>query len=129
MIGGRVHFYVAPTLAVMPYHENRQLKVLAVSSPERLKTAPYVPSLKEKGIDFVRFGWLGICAPAGTPKPIIDLLNRHIVSIVETPEYRTLIENGGSIPGASTPEDLGRILVQTVEEVASTIKEFGMQQD
>ncbi|MCL6646133.1 MAG: tripartite tricarboxylate transporter substrate binding protein [Dehalococcoidia bacterium] len=129
MIGGRVHFYVAPTLAVMPYHENRQLKVLAVSSPERLKTAPHVPSLKEKGIDFVRFGWLGICAPAGTPKPIIDLLNRHIVSIVETPEYRTLIENGGSIPGASTPEDLGRILVQTVEEVASTIKEFGMQQD
>lgn len=129
MIGGRVHFYVAPTLAVMPYHENRQLKVLAVSSPERLKTAPQIPSLKEMGIDFVRFGWLGICAPAGTPKPIIDLLNRHIVSIVETPEYRTLIENGGSIPGASTPEELGRILVQTVEEVASTIKEFGMQQD
>jgi tripartite-type tricarboxylate transporter receptor subunit TctC len=129
MIGGRVHFYVAPTLAVMPYHENKQLKVLAVSSPERLKTAPQIPSLKEKGIDFVRFGWLGICAPAGTPKPIIDLLNRHIVSIVESPEYRTLIENGSSIPGASTPEELGRILTQTVDEVASTIKEFGMQQD
>ena len=38
-----------------------------------------MPTLKEKGIDYVRFGWLGICAGAGTPQPIIDLLHRNIV--------------------------------------------------
>ena len=42
----------------------------------------------------VRYGFLGICAAKGTPQPILDLLNRHIVSIVATPDYRDLIEKG-----------------------------------
>jgi tripartite-type tricarboxylate transporter receptor subunit TctC len=129
MLAGRVHFYVAPTLAVLPYYESKQLKVLAVTSPQRLANAPQIPALKEKGLEFVRYGWLGICAGAGTPKPVIDVLARHIAAIVATPEYRTLIENGGSIPGASTPEELRQIMVQTVDDVAASIREFGMQQD
>jgi tripartite-type tricarboxylate transporter receptor subunit TctC len=129
MLAGRVHFYVAPTLAVLPYYESKQLKVLAVTSPERLANAPQIPALKEKGLEFVRFGWLGICAPAATPKPVVDLLQRHIAAIVATPEYRTLIENGGSIPTASTPEELRQVMVQTVDDVAASIREFGMQQE
>src|SRR3954451_7504486 len=68
LIAGRVDFYVSPTLAIMPQYEGKQLKVLAVSGPERLKNAPQIPTLKEKGIDFVRVGWLGICAAGGTPE-------------------------------------------------------------
>ena len=45
--------------------------------------------------------------PKGTPQPILDLLNRHIVSIVATPEYRDLIEKGGSLPESSTPAATG----------------------
>ena len=127
LVAGRVHFYVSPTLAVMPQHEAKQVKILAVSGPQRLKNAPAIPTLVEKGINFVRFGWLGICAAAGTPQPIIDLLNRHIKSIVDMPEYRTLIENGGSIPISSTPTELREVLAQTVDDVAVSIREFGMQ--
>src|ERR1700716_3912147 len=95
MIAGRVDFYVSPTLGVVPQYESRQLRLLAVSAPERLPKAPQVPTLKEAGIDYVRFGWLGICAAEGTPQPIIDRLNREIVSIVATPDYATIIENAG----------------------------------
>jgi tripartite-type tricarboxylate transporter receptor subunit TctC len=70
-----------------------------------------------------------VCAGAGTPQSVVDLLNRHIVSIVATPEYRALIEKGASIPLSSTPEELRQVLVQTVDDVAATIREFGMQQD
>jgi tripartite-type tricarboxylate transporter receptor subunit TctC len=129
LIAGTVHFYVAPTLAVMPQYESRQLKILAVSSPQRLTVAPDIPTLIEKGIEFVRYGWLGICARAGTPPPIIELLNRSILAIVATPEYQALIEKAGSIPIASSPAELAAVLTQTVDEVASTIREFGMQQD
>jgi tripartite-type tricarboxylate transporter receptor subunit TctC len=129
LISGRVHFYVAPTLAVMPQYQGGQLKILAVSSPERLKIAPEIPTVMEKGFNFVRFGWLGLCAAKGTPQPIIDLLNRHIISIVATPEYQKLIENAGSIPVASTPAELATVLRQTVDDVASTIRDFGMQQE
>ncbi len=129
LLSGIVQFYVAPTLAVMPQYESRQLKILAVSSPQRLAIAPEIPTLVEKRIDFVRFGWLGICAGAGTPQPILDLLNRHIVAIVANPAYQALIEKAGSIPIASSPAELGSVLTQTVDDVASTIREFGMQQE
>ena len=69
MVAGRVDFYVSPTLAIVPQYEAKQIKILAVSAPERLKNLPDIPTLTEKGIDFVRFGWLGICAGAGTPQP------------------------------------------------------------
>jgi tripartite-type tricarboxylate transporter receptor subunit TctC len=127
LVAGRVDFYVSPTLAIMPQYQAKQLKIIAISSPDRLKTAPEIPTLKEMGLNFVRFGWLGICAAAGTPQPIIDLLNRSITSIVDTPEYRSLIENAGSIAIASTPSELNRVMIQTYDETAATIREFGLQ--
>jgi len=129
MIAGRVDFYVSPTLGVVPQYESRQLRLLAVSAPERLPKVPQVPTLKEAGIDYVRFGWLGICAAEGTPQPIIDRLNREIVSIVATPDYATMIENAGSIAMSSTPEQLGQVIRQTLDDVAATIREFGLQQE
>ena len=129
LIAGRVSMYVSPTIAVVPQHAAKQLKILGVTSPERLKGLPDVPTIKEKGIDYVRYGFLGICAPKGTPQPIVDLLNRHIVSIVATPDYRDLIEKGGSLPESSTPQGLGQVIAQTVTDVEATIREFGMQQE
>jgi tripartite-type tricarboxylate transporter receptor subunit TctC len=129
LLAGRVHFFVSPTLSIMPHYQAGKLKMLAVTSPERLPVSPDVPTLTEKGIKFVAFGWLGVCAGAGTPQPVIALLNRHIGSIVNSPGYRALIEKAGSIPISSTPEELGKVLVDTYDQVASTIKEFGMQID
>jgi tripartite-type tricarboxylate transporter receptor subunit TctC len=129
LVAGRVHLYVSPTLAVAPQYHSKQLKILALTSPARIKGLDDVPTIKEKGIDWVRYGWLGICARNGTPQPIVDTLHRHIVSIVATPEYRDLIEKGGSLPESSSPQELEQVILQTVTEVEGTIREFGMQQE
>ena len=129
LVAQRVDFYVSPTLAVVPQYESKQLRLLAVSAPERLERLPQVPTLKEAGIDYVRFGWLGVCAGRGTPQPIIDLLNGDIAAIVATPEYKNMIESAGSIAISSTPAQLGRVIEQTLDEVAATIQEFGLQQE
>jgi tripartite-type tricarboxylate transporter receptor subunit TctC len=129
MVAGRVHFYVSPTLAIVPQYRARQLKILAVSAPERVKNLEEIPTLAEKGINFVRFGWLGICAGAGTPQPILDQLQRHIAAIVATEDYRNLIEKAGSIAVSSTPQELRQVIAQTLDDVAGTIREFGMQQE
>ena len=129
LVPGRLQFYVSPMISVIPLLENKEIKVLGVSSPERLKSAPQVPTLREQGIDFVRFGWLGICAANGTPQPIVDLLNKHIKTLVASPEYQAVTERAGSVPVSSTPEELREVIEQTRKDVASTIEEFGMQQD
>ena len=129
LVAGRVHFYVSPTLGIAPQYEAGQLKILAVTAPERLKNLGSIPTLREKHIDFVRFGWLGICAGAGTPAPIINTLQRRIAAIVDTDEYRNMIEKAGSIAVASTPEELRQVIAQTLDDVASSIREFGLQQE
>jgi tripartite-type tricarboxylate transporter receptor subunit TctC len=129
MMAGRVDFYVSPTLGIVPQYQSKQIKILATTSPQRLANLPEVPTVREKGIDFVRFGWLGICAANGTPASIIKTLHDKIVPIVATPEYHTLIENGGSAAMSSTPEELGAVIKKTSDDVTSSIQEFGMQQD
>jgi tripartite-type tricarboxylate transporter receptor subunit TctC len=129
MVAGRVNFYASPTLAVVSQYHSKQLKLLGVTSAQRIKSLPDVPTLKEKGIDYVRYGFLGVCAAKGTPQPILDRLNKDIVSIVATPDYRNLIEKGGSLPESSSPEQLGQVIAQTVTDVESTIREFGLQQE
>jgi tripartite-type tricarboxylate transporter receptor subunit TctC len=129
LVSGRVHLYVSPALGVLPQYQSKELKILGVSSPQRLTILPEVPTFAEQGIDFKRFGWLGVCAGAGTPQPIIDLLNRHITTIVASPDYQKLIETAGSIPVSSSPAEVNDVLKQTVDDVAATIREYGMQQE
>jgi tripartite-type tricarboxylate transporter receptor subunit TctC len=129
LLAGRVHVYFSPTLGVLPQHVTKELRIIGVSSPKRLEGASDIPTLTEQGLPFVRFGWLGICVREGTPQPIVAELNRHLMSIVASPDYRSVIEKGGSLPESSTPAELGQVLVQTRDEVAATIQEFGLQQD
>jgi tripartite-type tricarboxylate transporter receptor subunit TctC len=128
-LAGRIHFQVAPPIAVGPFYNSGELKVLATTSPERLKSFPDVPTLTERGFALTPFGWLGVCAGAGTPKPIVELLNRHIVSITKSDEYRAFLEKAGNIPVSVTPEEFGRVLVQTVDDAAPYIREFHMQME
>jgi tripartite-type tricarboxylate transporter receptor subunit TctC len=127
LVAGRVHFYVSPTLGIMQQYQSKLLKIIAVSSPERLKSVPEIPTLIDKGLNYVRFGWLGFCAGAGTPQPIVDLIQRHVAAIVASAEYRALIEKAGSLPVSSTPDELRQVITQTLDEVAASIREFGMQ--
>jgi tripartite-type tricarboxylate transporter receptor subunit TctC len=129
LVSGRIHFYVAPTLAVVPQQKAGKLRIIAVSSPQRLAPLPDTQTLSEKGVPFVRFGWLGICAGSGTPQPIIALLSRHVNAIVNAPDYRAMIEKAGSIPVGSTPEELAKILRETYEQTAAISREFGISLD
>jgi len=129
LIPGRVQFFVSPMISLVPLLENKEVKVLGVSSAERLKSLAQVPTLREQSIDFVRFGWLGLCAGAGTPQPIIDRINRHIATIVASPEYQTATERAGSIPVSSTPAELRQVIDQNLAEVEQTVREFGLQQE
>ena len=65
-------------------------------------------------------------APA-SPQPVIDLLNKRITAIVESPEYRTLVERSGSIAVSSTPQELHRVIAETATDAAPIIRELGIE--
>ena len=126
VVSGRLDLFVGPPFAVMPLYEGKQLKVLAVTGKERLASAPNVPTLTESGIPIVTFAWLGICAGAGTPQPIINLLNSKVTPILKSDEYRALLAASGSIPMSSTPQEMQDVIDDTVKQAAPLVDEFDL---
>ena len=88
---------------------------------------PEVPTLKESGIPLAAYAWVGVCAGAGTPQSVIDLLNKRIAAIVESPEYRALVEKSGSVAVSSTPQELHRVIEETANDAAPIIRELGIE--
>jgi len=127
MLAGRVQFQVGPPIAIGPFYRSGKMKVLATTSPQRLKSFSDIPTLTELGYPLTPYAWLGVCAKSGMPKPIVDLLNRHLVSIVQSDEYRQFLEKAGNIPASDTPEEFGKVIADTVNDAAPYVREFHMQ--
>ena len=113
---GRLDFMVGPLAVTIPLHEAKKVKIIGMTSPERLPVAPDVPTLKEQGTDIVNYGWWGVCAASGTPKPILETLNKHIAAAVASPEFKSVIEKTGVIPLSSSIDEFAAIIADTAKE-------------
>src|SRR5262245_5159175 len=129
IVAGRTHLMIAPPLAVMPMYETKQVKVLAVTGTERLASMPEVPTLKESGIPFSAYAWLGVCAASGIPQPVVDLLSNRIVQVVNSADYRALVEKSGSVAVSSTAPEFRALIEETANDAAPIFREFGVQLD
>ncbi|MCB2036310.1 MAG: tripartite tricarboxylate transporter substrate binding protein, partial [Ottowia sp.] len=88
-----------------------KVRAIAVSSDQRVKVLPNVPTLDEAGIKgFESYNWLGMIAPAGTPPAVIQRLNAAVNEALKTPEVRSSIESTGGIVVGGTPEAYGKFL-------------------
>jgi tripartite-type tricarboxylate transporter receptor subunit TctC len=127
LIAGRSQLYIGPPIGLVSLYQAKQIKVLAVTGNERMPAIPEVPTLKESGIPLVAYAWVGICAGVGTPQPVIDLLNKRITAIVDSPEYRALVEKSGSVAVSSTPQELHEVIEETAADAAPIIRELGIE--
>ena len=80
MIRGDTQMACLPAISVLPQAKAGKVKMLAVSTAKRSPYLPDVPTLKESGIDVEADAWNGLIAPGGTPKPIIDRINKDVVA-------------------------------------------------
>ena len=94
--------------------QSGRLKALAVTSAERMKDLPNVPTLAELGIDLKVSLWIGLLAPAGTPADIVKRLHEEMVRIVDMPDVRARIAAKASIPMTNTPEEFTRLIASEI---------------
>ena len=127
MVADRLDFMVGPLFLTMPLYEGKKMKVLAMTSPERLAVAPDVPTLKEQGVPIVSYGWWGVCAGSGTPQPILETVNRQVAAIVNAPEFKAALEKTGVVAGASSLTESATVWRDTTAEAAQIFKEIGME--
>lgn len=97
--------YALMTNTAKPFVDSGQVTALAVSASKRVVSMPNVPTFKEAGSDFRSDGWVGYVAKAGTPKPILDKLNRAFVKALAAPEVHARLTEMGYIVAGSSPEE------------------------
>lgn len=116
--------------AVMPeaiaHVQAGKLHALGVMSPQRSPALPNVPTMAESGFaDLSLSAWIGLFAPAKTPRPIIDQLNRAVLAALDAELKTKLAENGMEV-AASTPEELGRLIARDIKLHAELVKAAGL---
>jgi tripartite-type tricarboxylate transporter receptor subunit TctC len=126
--GGRIQFMVGPLALSLPLHEGGQVKILGLTSPERLKAAPKLPTLAEQGVPITNYGWWAMCGGAGIPAPVVDKLSKAVAAAVASQEYRSVMEKSGAIPTASTPAEMSALTAETVRDFGLLFKDLGIKQ-
>ncbi|MFN7570850.1 MAG: Bug family tripartite tricarboxylate transporter substrate binding protein [Betaproteobacteria bacterium] len=102
---GEVQAIMSNPTSLLPLLQAKRIKALAVTSRTRWHGMPTLPTVAESG--FARFeaiAWNGFVAPAGTPRPIVERLNREIDALLHSPELKPRIEAAGWDPVGGTPE-------------------------
>lgn len=126
LIGGQVDTTFDTMVSVMPHVKAGRLRALAVSTKERSKFAPEIPTLNELGVTgFDAGAWLGMLAPAGTPKPIVDKLNHELNAILDEPDTQKRLLALGAEILKSTPEQFAAHIASEHEKWGKLVRESG----
>jgi len=102
MVGGNVQVMITTAASVAGPLKSGQVRALAVTSAERSRFAPGLPTVAETLPGFVVEAWWGVFAPAKTPQPVVERLNQEIRAVAETPAMRELFSRESTEPSAMT---------------------------
>jgi tripartite-type tricarboxylate transporter receptor subunit TctC len=130
ILGGQVQmmFDAIPTMA--PNVRSGKVKALGTSGVARSTVLPEVPTIAEAGVPgYEATIWLGVMAPAGTPKPVADRLNAEIAKIVNSPEVKDAWAKQGAVPMTMTPDQFDKYLRADIEKWAKVVKISGAKVD
>ena len=125
VIGGQVQMMIDAVPAMAPNIAEKQVRALATTGTKRSDVLPDVPTVTEAGVSgYEATIWLGLMAPAGTPKPIIDKLAAATNAFVKRPDIVKLWKEQGALPMAMTTEEFDKFLRGDIAKWAEVVKKF-----
>jgi tripartite-type tricarboxylate transporter receptor subunit TctC len=130
ILGGQVQMMFDAITTMAPNVRAGKLKGLATSGKSRSPVLPEVPTVSEAGVPgYEAVIWLGIMAPAGTPRPIVEKLNAEITRAVNAPEMREAWSKQGAVAMSMTPDEFARFMREDIEKWARIVKISGAKPD
>ncbi|MBI2728425.1 MAG: tripartite tricarboxylate transporter substrate binding protein [Polaromonas sp.] len=114
LISGDVTMTLVDAGAASAVLQGGRVKALAVTSSERLKDMPGVPTLSELGVDLKVSFWSGLLAPAGTPAPVIKRLQEEITKVMNMPDVKSRFTAMSVVPASSTPEEFSKVIATEI---------------
>jgi tripartite-type tricarboxylate transporter receptor subunit TctC len=116
--------------ALLQHTKAGKLRPLAVGSTQRSPALPDVPTVAESGYPGFEVSlWLGVFAPAGTPRPIIDRLHRELMAIVPTADFKLAMERNGADAISNNPEQFAKLIADESSRYIKVVKTIGLKLD
>jgi tripartite-type tricarboxylate transporter receptor subunit TctC len=129
LLAGEVEMGVTTVFSAAPYVRSGRLRAIAVTSPKPSATLPGVPTLASLYPGFDTNVWHGYFTTAGTPAPVIAILQREIVKALRAPEVREALENGGAEAIGNTPAEFAAVVAADSDKYAKLVKISGAKAD
>jgi tripartite-type tricarboxylate transporter receptor subunit TctC len=130
LLGGQVNMLFSDIAAILPHVKSGKVRALGIGSEKRFAGLPEVPTIGESGVPgFVGGGFLGLVAPAGTPREAVDKLNAAALKSLASPEVAERLNALASPPQGGTPEAFGALIRSEVEKWARVIRAGNVKAD
>ncbi|HEY1287171.1 MAG TPA: tripartite tricarboxylate transporter substrate binding protein [Burkholderiales bacterium] len=130
LVGGRVQIMFDAAPSLIQHVKSGKLRVLAAASAQRNRLLPEVPTFAELGYPKISVSlWYGLLAPAGTPRAVVDRLNRETVKALQTAEVRDRLRAQGAEPMPGSPEAFASFMEEESAKWAPIVKQAGVKLD
>jgi len=127
ILGGQISSAFVNLSGAMGLIQEGKLRPLAVSTLQRSTVLPDVPAVAETLPGFEVNGWYGLMAPAGTPKPVIETLNKNVTDILKQQDIVSRLHQGGMEPAPMTSDAYAQMLDQEIKRWAQAVKAAGIE--
>jgi len=125
LLSGEAQISFSPASTVLNNARQGRVRMLAVSSPQRLANLPDLPTIAETVPGYSFGGWQGILLPAGAPADVVRQLNAVILKAINTREFRDYLAREGSVLVGSTPDEFAAFMRRDVEKLTPIIRASG----
>ena len=130
LLAGEVQMMIVSAGASMPHVKSGKLRSLAVTSAQPSALLPGLPTVAQSGLTGYEFAQtLGVLAPAKTPAPIINRLNREIVRVIHQPDVKQKFFVAGVEPVGSTPAEFGAMIKSDMVRLGKVIRDAGIREE
>jgi tripartite-type tricarboxylate transporter receptor subunit TctC len=128
VIGGHVHMMFDAITTMAQNVTAGQVRAIGTTGTKRSALTPDVPTVAEAGVPgYEATIWLGIMAPAGTPKPIVDKLNAEITKVIERPDVKGGWARQGAVPMVMSAAEFDKYLRDDIEKWAKVVQASGIK--
>jgi tripartite-type tricarboxylate transporter receptor subunit TctC len=129
LLGGQIPVGIVNIPALLPLVEARRLRALAVTGPKRAPQWPSVPTMAEAGLSGYNVtSWYGLCAPAGTPRSIIDKVHGDLATVLQSADVQQRMNDLVIDAAATSPEAFTEFIRSEMARWAKVVKEAGIPQ-
>lgn len=130
LVTGQVQMMFASIPSVLAQVKSGQVNAIAMGSAKRVPSLPDLPTLSESGVPgFEAYSWVGILAPAKTPKDIITKLNKEIVDILKQKDVAEMLNQQGALPVGDTPEQFASYVKAEINKWGAVVKSANIKAD